>query len=395
MHVVFLNPSYDSRIRNPEELLRRYRTMPGCAEGTVAAARNAGYSDAKATVVQRFHHDAVIDTEGVAYRFVGDGLEPELGWWRGSRVVESLVSGECQTAQREGIPALVHLHGLVHAATVPMLRRKLPPGVPIIVQHHAERPRTGLAGLHQRWGLSRADGFFFAARGQAGDWLDRGAIRGDQPVFEVMEGSTAFSRIDTAEARRRTGMDGSPVLLWVGRLDENKDPLTVLAGLEAVLPELPGARVYMAHGEPSPLVEVVRRRIAGSEVLERSVEMLGSVPHSRMEAIFSSADYFILGSRYEGSGFALAEALACGVVPIVTDIPSFRMMTDGWATGALWTPGDPEALVSAVIDVLGRSLAEQSRAARAFFDRRLSYAAIGRASVAPYERVIKTRNPRV
>lgn len=395
MYIIVLNSSYDPGIRSPVELLSRYRTMPGCSGGTVAAAREAGYSYPRVTVGQRFHHDAAIQSGGVAYHFVADGLGSELGWWQGSSALEFVAVGECRAAQREGLPAVVHLHGLVHAAMVPRLRRALPTGVPIVVQHHAEKPRAGLPGLYLRWALSGVDGVFFAARGLVDPWIRQGAINPKTPVFEVMEGSTDFSRIDLPEARRRTGMDGSPVVLWVGRLDDNKDPLTVLAGLEAVLPGFPGARIYMAHGEPSPLVGVVRHRIAGSEVLRRSVELLGSVPHSRMEAIFSSADYFILGSRYEGSGFALAEALACGVVPIVTDIPSFRMMTDGGAIGALWTPGDPEALASAVIEVLGRPLAEQSRAARLFFDRRLSYAAIGRASVAAYERVMKTRNPRV
>ncbi len=50
---------------------------------------------------------------------------------------------------------------------------------------------------------------------------------------------------------------------------------------------------------------------------------------------YNSADYFVLGSHYEGSGFSLVEAMSCGVIPIVTDIPSFRMMTNNGKIGTL------------------------------------------------------------
>ncbi len=395
MHLVILSLAYLSELQTPEELLRRFEVLPGCSESTAKAARNAGLSPVRVTVVQRFHHNAVLERNGVRYRFVSDGIGPELPWWKGSRVAVSEVVDECSEAMRVGDPSLVHLHGLGHAATVPMLRRRLPAAVPIVLQHHAEKPRTGLGGMHQRWALSGADGFFFAAKGLAYHWIRRRLINPETPILEIMEGSTDFSRIDPREARRRTGMDGSPVFLWVGRLDDNKDPLTVLAGLEAVLPEMPGARIYMAHGEPSPLEDEVRRRVAESEVLRASARLLGSVPHARMEAVFASADYFVLGSRFESSGFALAEALACGVVPIVTDIPSFRMMTDEGAIGALWPPGDSEACAAAVHRALDRPLVEQSRAAREFFQRRLSYAAIGRESVAAYSELLEKSKSRM
>jgi len=389
MHIAVLNPSYGSDIPSPAGLLRRYRTMPGCAEGTIAAARDAGLSDPRVTVVQRFHHAAELESGGVTYRFVVDRNRPELGWWQSSRVLEAAAVEACRAARRKGVPAVVHLHGLVHAALVPGLRRALPAGVPIVVQHHAEKPRTGLGGLLQRRALSGADGFFFAARGIAEPWIRRRTIDPGAPIFEVMEGSTDFSGCARPTARRRTGIDGSPVILWVGRLDDNKDPLTVLAGLEMVLPQIPGARVAMAYGGDSLLLAAVERRIAGSDVLSRAVRLLGSVPHDEMEAVYSSADYFVLGSRYEGSGFALCEAMACGVVPVVTDIPSFRMMTGGGAVGALWAPGDAEACAAAVVQAHDRSRVEQSRAARELFRRRLSFAAIGRASIAAYLDVLE------
>ena len=42
---------------------------------------------------------------------------------------------------------------------------------------------------------------------------------------------------------------------------------------------------------------------------------------ARVEELMRAADIFTLGSHREGSGYALTEALACGLPPVVTDIP--------------------------------------------------------------------------
>ena len=105
--------------------------------------------------------------------------------------------------------------------------------------------------------------------------------------------------------------------------------------------------------------------------------LLGRVPHLDLEAIFNGADYFVLGSHSEGSGYTLAEALACGVVPIVTDIPSFRRMTYNGQIGALWQPGNPASFAAAAQLTLTHSWSEQSAAASSFFDAQLSFVLSG------------------
>ena len=64
---------------------------------------------------------------------------------------------------------------------------------------------------------------------------------------------------------------------------------------------------------------------------------LGRLPHERLAAYYSAADIFVSGSHREGSGYALIEAMACGAIPCVTDIPSFRAITGG--CGALLAGG--------------------------------------------------------
>jgi glycosyltransferase involved in cell wall biosynthesis len=234
------------------------------------------------------------------------------------------------------------------------------------------------------------DGFFFAAQNLADGWIDRGLISREQRVFEVMEGSTDFRWEERPKARVRTGLTGAPIVLWIGNLTINKDPLTVLDGFEKILLQVPTARLYMAY-RGTELLAGVRDRIRSSSTLHSAVTLMGSVDHDKLEDIYNSADYFVLGSHYEGSGFALAEAMACGVVPVVTAIPSFIAMTDKGRAGACWTVGDSDAFGRAFLGVLRQSVEDLSERTLRFFDQQLSYPAIARSSLRGYNELISAR----
>ena len=108
----------------------------------------------------------------------------------------------------------------------------------------------------------------------------------------------------------------------------------------------------------------MRERVQRSPALRDRVRLVGAVPHDRMAPFYSAADLFVVGSHHEGSGYALMEACACGAVPVVTDIPTFRLLTAGGSVGALWTPGDAAGCARALVDVGRRDLdAERARLA--------------------------------
>jgi glycosyltransferase involved in cell wall biosynthesis len=143
------------------------------------------------------------------------------------------------------------------------------------------------------------------------------------------------------------------------------------------------------------LSSTVRERIERSPALKDRVRLVGTVPHDRMPMYFSAADLFVIGSHHEGSGYSLMEACACGAVPVVTDIPTFRLLTGGGTLGALWTPGDADDCARALVDVGRRDLdAERARLA-VHFERELSWGAVGRQALAIYERVVSRRRAAV
>jgi glycosyltransferase involved in cell wall biosynthesis len=182
-------------------------------------------------------------------------------------------------------------------------------------------------------------------------------------------------------------MGGDPCVLWVGHLSHGKDPLTVLEGVARASQRLPGIQLYCAFGR-APLLDEVRHKIDSDPRLHGRVHLLGHQPHAHVETLMRAADLFVSGSKAESCGFALLEALACGVTPVVTDIPSFRSLT-GNVVGELWPCGDAGRLAEALVRAAG---IRPSRAdVRAFFDATLSFAAVGRQWADAYARLLADR----
>jgi glycosyltransferase involved in cell wall biosynthesis len=387
LHVVPLIYFYEPDLTTPESLLDRYATIRPFAK----ALHDEGV---RITVMQRFHTNLDFRDGGIRYCFCADSCEPALRKWQIPGSFHSSVRAVCTTGQPAGpVQTAVHVNGLLYPLQLRALRNSLPKDCSAVVQHHADGPWPAFVRPLQRWGLRAADGFFFAAQDLSAWWMDHGLISKRQSIFQIMEGSNHFRYQDRVTARARTKMAGNPVVLWVGRLIPLKDPMTILEGFTHVLKHLPEARLYMAHGT-ADMLPAVRERIAASKSLSNAVILLGRIEHSHLEDIYNSSDYFVLGSHQEGSGFALAEAMACGVVPVVTDIPSFRVMTDGGSIGGCWRPGSPEAFADKFLGVTCQPLEQLSRKARSFFQTQLSYSAIARDSVRAYREVIAARQSR-
>jgi glycosyltransferase involved in cell wall biosynthesis len=348
--------------------------------GEAAAAAGAG----PVTVVQRFVSDRRLQLRGVDYRFVADGEAADVPpWYWGGRMAEAL---------RALRPEAVHVHGMVYPVHLRLLRSRLGPRVTLLMQDHggihADSPGFGRWYWRNfyRWGLAAADGFLFSARAQAAPWQRAGIIRPNQPIYEIMESSTELAGFSPRPGDQVA--KGNPALLWVGRLDANKDPLTILTGFERALATLQTASLTMVYSSDELLPEV-QQRIDGSPTLRGRVHLLGRLPQRALPALYASADLFVLGSHHEAAGYSVIEALAFGATPVVADIPSFRSLTDGGRIGALFRVGDAGDLTLALQRVGASDLKTNRAAVRAHFEEHFSWPALGRRSVAIYREAIE------
>jgi len=190
----------------------------------------------------------------------------------------------------------------------------------------------------------------------------------------VMEVSSNFYPINKITAKSELGIGAATMFLWVGRLNENKDPLNVISTFLKYAETNATATLYMIYHTDELLAEV--KKAIESHPNRCAIALIGKVPHHDLLYWYNSADFFISGSHYEGSGTAVCEAMSCGCVPIVTDILSFRMITDQGNCGILYEPGNESELLTALRSTANIDVAEKRNRSLTYFDRNLSFGAI-------------------
>ncbi len=275
------------------------------------------------------------EDEGIAYQF----FTSKNSFWRIPFRTHRFVNHQA--------PDVVLVQGLAFPLQVLHLLLTKKGTTRLLLQHHGESPYRGIKGWIQKRVCRRADGFVFTSAGNAQPWREQGFIRSSQPVFELLEASTPMQRLPKQESRSRLGMGSGPVFLWVGRLHRDKDPLTALSAFTAYHREQPGATLYMIF-QSTELLEQVDRKISDSG-MGNAIFLVGRMANRELATWFSAADFYLSASRREGSGYALLEAMACGCIPVVTDIPSFSTITRKGQFGFLYRPGDASALFQLLI----------------------------------------------
>jgi glycosyltransferase involved in cell wall biosynthesis len=103
--------------------------------------------------------------------------------------------------------------------------------------------------------------------------------------------------------------------------------------------------------------------------LGERIEVLGAVPPERILELYSASDIFVLASRFEGYGMALADAIAHGL-PVVSTTAGAIPDTIPAGAGLLVPPNDVAALAQALRRLISdraerRRLAINARAAAA------------------------------
>lgn len=152
----------------------------------------------------------------------------------------------------------------------------------------------------------------------------------------------------------------APVVLGVGRLVDQKDPMTLLEAFACVRSQRPLRLMLIGDGDQR---QALARRAEALGVA-RDVALPGwdEHPFSAMAA----AGVFVLPSRWEGLPGVLIQALACGCPVVATDCPggSAEILCQG-RYGHLVPVGDVQAMAFAIIaslDTPGDASARRARA---------------------------------
>jgi glycosyltransferase involved in cell wall biosynthesis len=234
-------------------------------------------------------------------------------------------------------PDLLHLHGEVASGScLPLLTAR--PSVVTLNGLHLLRRLTGVrrkaAALNLRALVRAADRTICVARAEH-DYLTAavGSVAGNRAV--VIHNGVRLPAPGDAQrpgARKELGLaDDEPVGIWVGSLDERKDPLA------AVRAAVRTSVALLVVGD-GPLRSQVERTARGP------IRVLGQ--RRDVPRLLEAADFFVLTSRREGLAFSLLEAMAYGLPAVVTDLTeNVEAVGDG---GIVIPGGDDEALGAAL-----------------------------------------------
>ncbi|MBS1772006.1 MAG: glycosyltransferase family 4 protein [Bacteroidetes bacterium] len=292
---------------------------------------------------------------------------------------------------RKQKPDVILVQGLHFPVQIMILRRRLGKNVKIIVQHHGEQPFDN--GI-MRWMQKRADkyidAYLFTALGNASKWLAQGVISSKEKCYEVLEASSMLSRQDKHTAMQQLGVIGNNNFLWVGRLNEGKDPLTVLNGFETFADKHPAAKLYMIYHEDD-MLGIIKEIINKSEVLQRAVVLIGKITHDALANWYSACDFFISGSHREGSGYALIECMSCGCIPVVTDIPPFRKIAGDGKLALLFEPGSVNDLVATLDKTTTIDRTRMQQDVLSYYQSSLSFQAIANSIYTICDKLVSNR----
>lgn len=82
------------------------------------------------------------------------------------------------------------------------------------------------------------------------------------------------------------------------------------------------------------------------------VKVVGFVSHDEVALYHKASDIMVSVSQYDSGPVALQEALACGTVPVISDLPSVKeWITDGW-NGCLVEPNDIDGIAHSIVELL-------------------------------------------
>ena len=251
-------------------------------------------------------------------------------------------------------------------------------GVPVLMRGEntdaAMPDGWGLKGMMKRFYLSRifanCSGFLCIGSDSRRYYENRG-VEAKRLFSMPYTVDNDFFRIRIEEAakthdefRASLGIqENCPVILYAGKLQARKHPLTLLKAFNKLGMDTENAPylLYVGDGEQRGDLDQFAKD-AGDRV-----KILGFKNQTELPAFYDLADIFVLASEKEPWGLSVNEAMVGGCVPIVTkECGSAADLIDK-TTGRIVEPGNAEELASALKDLISNPehLAEMGTNAKA------------------------------
>lgn len=315
-------------------------------------------------------------------RVTADGLVSRLGVARRSKVGALSYIQAClvRLSARQETVDLLHAQGQ-HAPLVVAALARLLLGLPYVQTIHTD-PQLSFA-VEGLWGRLKllsmkhlAEKVIALTEAMATDLVELGIPRDKVLVIpNAVDGKMYLSPAPVGKRNAKLAL-GVPedvtLLIFVGRLVSLKR-VDALLRAWSVLPIPIGERFLLVVGD-GPERDCLEKMAASLEL--RGVRFEGHVDDVR--PYLMAADVFVLPSSQEGLSIALLEAMAAGLVPVVSDLPGHHDLVKDGLTGFVIPSSTQQDLEGA----LKRALCSQDSGAMGHAAAEVVRAGYGREKVA-------------
>jgi glycosyltransferase involved in cell wall biosynthesis len=152
--------------------------------------------------------------------------------------------------------------------------------------------------------------------------------------------------------------EGAPRIVSNRKLEAVYGVSTVMDAFGAVREAFPGASLTVA-GDGSLRADLMR-------LAERATDVtfVGAVDHERMPALLREHHVYVSASLSDTTSVSLLEAMACGLLPVVSDLPANREWVTHGENGMLFPAERPTELASVIVEAWrDRDFIERARRA--------------------------------
>jgi glycosyltransferase involved in cell wall biosynthesis len=350
MRILSVGYSYTASYHDPHQWLERIGFYTGVLEAL--AVTHTVFS------IEQINFKGQVEKNGVQYHFLQYARTKNYFPFRLHRYIRRLD------------PDIIFVNGFIFPFQLLQLRLQMGSKAKIYLLHRGEKPGEGLRGFLQKKADHFVDGYFFAATEFGAAWTIKGHISSEAKIHEIMQASSIFRA-----AAKKPAMALTANFLFVGRLNENKDPCTVVKAFIRFLKVMPAAQLYLIYQTQELLPEIENLILSDRQAME-SIHLIGSVHHPFLQSWYNTADFILSGSHHEGSGIAVTEAMSCGCIPIVTQITSFEKMLGAGKCGLLYPPGDVDKLYQNLLAAMQMDREVEREKVKQQFQETLSFEAI-------------------
>jgi D-inositol-3-phosphate glycosyltransferase len=163
-----------------------------------------------------------------------------------------------------------------------------------------------------------------------------------------------FGPLDRVKARQALGLNGAPVVLFVGRLEPLKGPDLLID----MLPHLDDGQTTLViaggDAQAADYKRDLRRRARELGVASR-VRFVGAVQQDELPLYYSAADVCAIPSYYESFGLVALESMACGTPVVASKVGGLPGTVHDKVNGYLVPERTPQAFAERVGAVLADS----------------------------------------